>query len=110
MGNDTVLAITRTQLVTINRSLNDYLYLREINRTLKKDLLVADSLCYYLRLSSAKKDTLYSIRSKQLSETTSINKTLELALKKEKRKKKLLTIGVGVGGTLLGVFLGVLLK
>lgn len=108
--NDTVVAITVPQLITINRSLNDYTHLKSINRNLLKDLIASDSICDYLRKISLKKDTIYFMDSLKFEESLAISRELKESLKIQKKKSRKTIVEVGVGGTLLGVLLGVLLR
>ena len=72
-------------------------------------LEVSDSMCFYWRQTALKSDTLYTVETQKFEQLTGINKSLVVALDDEKRKKQKMCIGVGVGGTLLGILLGVLL-
>ena len=108
--NDTVLAITKPQLVKINRSLNDYIHLRKTNELLQMDLRVSDSLIYYWKKVAVTNDTLYLLESKKFDEAQKVNGSLQQSLREQKKKSRIINIGVGVGGTLLGILLGVLLR
>lgn len=72
-------------------------------------LVVSDSMCFYWKQTALKSDTLYSVEAQKFEQLAGINKSLIVALDDEKRKKQKMCIGVGVGGTLLGMLLGVLL-
>ena len=106
---DTVVAITGTQLIKINRSLNDYLHLKEVNAVLQKELAISDSLCLYWRNVSATTDAMYSMEEQKYEQLSMINASLHEAIREEKKRSRKIGIGVGVGGTLLGILLGVLL-
>lgn len=103
------MAITKSQLIKINRSLNDYIHLKKVNQNLQMDLVVSDSLCSYWQQVAASTDTLYLMEAQKYEQLTVINTSLQSALDKEKKKSRNIGIGVGVGGTLLGILLGVLL-
>lgn len=103
------MAITRPQLIKINRSLNDYIHLKKVNKNLQMDLVVSDSLCFYWKQVAVKSDTLYLMEAQKFEQLTRANESLQAALKEEKKRSRKIGIGVGVGGTLLGVLLGVLL-
>lgn len=107
--NDTVAAITKSQLIRVNRSLNDYVHLKKVNENLQMDLIVSDSLRFYWEHVALKTDTLYSMEAQKFEQLTDVNASLKAALKEEKKKNIGTCIGVGVGGTLLGILLGVLL-
>lgn len=104
-----MLAITKPQLVMINRSLNDYIHLRKENELLRMDLQVSDSLAYYWKQCAMTYDTISVNEMKMLSEVSKMNKSLRSDLDKQKKLSRKIGIGVGVGGTLLGVLLGALL-
>lgn len=74
------------------------------------DLSVSDSLIHYLRESSLKKDTLISMEVQKFDNSCRIIKNLQESLGTQKTKSRKTIIGVGVGGTLFGVLLGVLLR
>lgn len=74
------------------------------------DLVVSDSLCFYWKNMSFKKDTLLRLELVKFEEATKYSTSLQQSLALEKKKKRKAIIGVGVGGTLIGIILGVLLK
>ena len=47
LGPDTLLAITRQQLIDINRTINKAIHLEETNKILQMDLAISDSLSYF---------------------------------------------------------------
>ena len=73
------------------------------------DLVISDSLCLYWKQIAFKSDTLYLVETMKYEQLTRVNESLQAALKEEKKKSRIIGIGVGVGGTLLGILLGVLL-
>lgn len=107
--NDTLVAITKPQLIKINRSLNDYIHLKKINKNLQMDIIVSDSLQLYWRSVALKTDTLYLMETKKFEQLNEVKESLQVALVEQKKKSRKTIIGVGVGGTLLGILLGVLL-
>lgn len=74
------------------------------------DLVVSDSLCFYWKNMYLKKDTILRFETIKFEESHKYTRSLEESLKLEKKKKRKAIIGVGVGGTLIGIILGVLLK
>lgn len=74
------------------------------------DLSASDSLISYWRQISIKKDTVIFFNAAKFEEQTKYNESLRKSLALEKRKKRKAIIGVGVGGTLIGIILGVMLK
>lgn len=109
LGNDTVVAITKPQLIGINRSLNDYEHLKEVIKVKQMELDISDSLVFYWKGVAAKSDSLYVLEAQKYDKTLNVNKALETELKKNKKRSRKINIGVGVGGSLLGFILGVLL-
>ena len=105
--NDTVIAITKPQLIKVNRALNDYLHLKETYRLTQMDLAVSDSMLNYYRQSVISQQGIITLQEQKFSTQSSF---YEEALNREKRKRRNISIGVGVGGTLLGIVLGVLLS
>lgn len=97
----------------INRSLNDYTHLKDAYKLLKVDLLAQDSIRYMYSLKCKALDSLVCYQDdkiflikKEYTEQLNYEKSI---LDKHKNKNRKITIGVGVGGTLLGILLGVLL-
>lgn len=74
------------------------------------DLVASDSLGFYWKNISIKKDTMLLFEQKKLMEANRLNESLQESLKLQKKKSRKTIIGVGVGGTLVGIILGVLLK
>lgn len=109
-GSDTVLAITKPQLIKINRSINDYIHLKEINSLLQRDLCVSDSLVSYWKRIAACSDTLSVMEEKKFAKIYEVNGLLRQTLNEQKRKSRKIGLGVGVSGVLLGVLLGACFK
>lgn len=109
LGTDTLVCLTKPQLITINRSLNDYEHLKELYATSKKEYSLLE------KVVKEKDESLKDyVKSKELqNERYAIevekNKILLDEYKKYKNKSRKRIIGVGVGGTTLGIILGVLL-
>lgn len=59
---------------------------------------------------SLKKDDIILFVEKKYEESVMFSETLKQSLEAEKKKSRRLAIGVGVGGTLVGILLGVLLR
>lgn len=95
-------------MIIINRSLNDYTHLKEINKNLQRGLSVSDSLVVYWKKVSEKSDTIRSLENKKYDNLNKINQNLENSLNANIKKYRKTTICVGVGGALLGFILGVL--
>lgn len=97
----------------INRSLNDYEHLQEVADVLKKDLVLQDSIRNILYLENQALERLISSQEKKMDLTQrGYAEQLDYKdslLKQYKKKSRKQAIGVGVGGTLLGLLLGVLL-
>lgn len=108
-GNDTVLTITRGQLVSINRTLNNYKHLKRINQKLQDEIGVLDSTVVSLQKINTLEHKSLVLTEKKFQEQVSLSKELTECLATEKKKKLKTSICVGAGGTLLGAIIGVLL-
>lgn len=114
MGSDTVLAITKCQLLTINRSLNRYEHLLESYSLLERQLDLQDSIIVLKYVEGITQDSIIREQQRVIESTyyqwyASVDK-LESDFSQYKEKSRKRSIGVGVGGTLLGLILGVLLS
>ena len=108
-GNDTVLSITRGQLILINRTLNDYRYLKRVNQKLQDEIGALDSTVVSLQNINTLEHRSLILTEKKFQEQVSLSKELTKCLAVEKKKKLKTSICVGAGGTLLGAIIGVLL-
>ena len=114
VGSDTVLAITKCQLLTINRSLNRYEHLLESYSLLERQLDLQDSIIVLKYVEGITQDSIIREQQRVIESTyyqwyASVDK-LESDFSQYKEKSRKRSIGVGVGGTLLGLILGVLLS
>ena len=107
--NDTVLTITKKQLIYINRSLNDYLHLQEVNKKLQVELVVLDSTVVSLKKLNEIERKSYLLAEEKFLKQSKISDELSKALKKEKNRKIKTGICVGAGGALVGAMVGMLL-
>lgn len=73
------------------------------------DLCISDSIIGYWEKYSLKTDSIDMLKDAQLDNALSINKSMAVFYNNERKKSRKYCIGVGVGGTLLGIVLGVLL-
>ena len=105
--NDTVVAITHPQLIKINRALNDYSHLKEAYKLTQMDLAVSDSMLNYYKKSAESYQQVIDLQEQKFDLQGSYFKE---TLERQEKKSRKLFIGVGVGGTLLGAVLGVLLS
>ena len=108
--NDTIVCVTPAQLKTVVLDLNTGEYLQVENDLLKRQISKSDSLCVYWQKISEAKDTLIVMEVQKYQNLDRINQNLEASLNIEKRKSRNTIIGVGVGGTLVGILLGLLLS
>ena len=110
IGNDTVVCVTPAQLKDVVLDLSTGEYLRVENDLLRAQISKSDSLCVYWRKISEAKDTLVMTEIQKYQNLDRINQNLEASLNVRKRKSRNTIIGVGVGGTLVGILLGLLLS
>lgn len=109
LGNDTVLAINKEQLISINRALNNYNHLQKLHKNLQVELLVMDSMVVSLRNINSMEAKKSLLTEEKYLKQVKISEELHKALLKEKRQKIKKSICVGAGGTLIGVVIGMLL-
>lgn len=74
------------------------------------DLVASNSLGFYWKNISMKKDSILLFEHRKLMEANSFKESLQESLRLQKKKNRKTIIGVGVGGALVGILLGVLLK
>lgn len=108
-GNDTVLAINKEQLISINRALNNYNHLQRIHKNLQVELLVMDSMVVSLRNINSMEVKKSLLTEEKYLKQVKISEELHKALLREKKQKIKKSICVGAGGTLIGVVIGMLL-
>lgn len=108
-GNDTVLAINKEQLISINRALNNYNHLQKLHKNLQVELLVMDSMVVSLRNINSMEAKRNLLTEEKYLKQVKISEELHKALLREKKQKIKKSICVGAGGTLIGVVIGMLL-
>ena len=108
-GNDTVLAINKEQLISINRALNNYNHLQKLHKNLQVELLVMDSMVVSLRNINSMEVKKSLLTEEKYLKQVKISEELHKALLREKKQKIKKSICVGAGGTLIGVVIGMLL-
>ncbi len=109
LGNDTVLAINKEQLISINRALNNYNHLQKLYKNLQVELLVMDSMVVSLRNINSMEVKKSLLTEEKYLKQVKISEELHKALLREKKQKIKKSICVGAGGTLIGVVIGMLL-
>lgn len=109
LGNDTVLAINKEQLISINRALNSYNHLQKLHKNLQVELLVMDSMVVSLRNINSMEAKRSLLTEEKYLKQVKISEELHKALLREKKQKIKKSICVGAGGTLIGVVIGMLL-
>lgn len=109
LGNDTVLAINKEQLISINRALNNYNHLQKLHKNLQVELLVMDSMVVSLRNINSMEVKKSLLTEEKYLKQVKISEELHKALLREKKQKIKKSICVGAGGTLIGVVIGMLL-
>lgn len=109
LGNDTILAINKEQLISINRALNNYNHLQKLHKNLQVELLVMDSMVVSLRNINSMEVKKSLLTEEKYLKQVKISEELHKALLREKKQKIKKSICVGAGGTLIGVVIGMLL-
>lgn len=108
-GNDTVLAINKEQLISINRALNNYNHLQKVHKNLQVELLIMDSMVVSLRNINSMEVKKSLLTEEKYLKQVKISEELHKALLRERKQKIKKSICVGAGGTLIGVAIGMLL-
>lgn len=107
---DTLVCITPAQLTTINRTINHREHLLRQNEKLTEEISLVDEEIDLLNSELAVKDSIIYMGQSKLEISQKINEDLERSLIDQKKRSRRTFIGVGVGGTLLGVLFGMLLN
>lgn len=112
-NGDTLLAITYEQTVKINRSLNKLLSLEEVFPELKKEISVLEGIqeisaqqIETQRQIISKKDLQLQQYDEYMEKSKQYTESLQATLKKDRARTIKTAIGVGVGGTLIGILFG----
>ena len=112
-NGDTLLAITYEQTVKINRSLNKLLSLEEVFPELKKEISVLEDIqeisaqqIETQRQIISKKDLQLQQYDEYMEKSRQYTESLQATLKKDRARTIKTAIGVGVGGTLIGILFG----
>lgn len=106
---DTLVAITGEQLVKINLAIAGERRYRAENDVLTQRVQVADSLSRHWQQITVLQDSIITATNKKVALAEQLNKDFGDLLKLQRKKNLKTTIGVGVGGILLGVTAGLLL-
>ena len=106
---DTLIAVTGEQLTKINLAIAGERLYRAENSLLQEQLDNADSVNTQLKQVMALQDSVVIGLRKKVTEAEALNDDLGRALNIQRKKDLRTTIGVGVGGILLGVVSGLLL-
>lgn len=73
-------------------------------------LNASDSLVVYWKKITSKSDSICALETEKYDNLYRVNRTLESEIKNVNKKCRKNAIGVGVGGTILGFILGLLLS
>lgn len=103
------MAVTSEQLVRINLAIAGQQRYRSENEILRQEVHVADSISQHWQQVTVLQDSILVATREKIAAAEQLNKDFEERLKQQKRKNLRTTIGVGVGGILLGVITGLLL-
>lgn len=103
------MAITGEQLVRINLAIAGERRYRAENDVLTQRVQIADSLSWHWQRITVLQDSIITSTNKKVALAEQLNKDFGDLLKRQRKKNLRTTIGVGVGGILLGVTAGLLL-
>nr|DAK08693.1 MAG TPA: hypothetical protein [Caudoviricetes sp.] len=107
---DTIVCLTKPQLIKLNIKLNNFAQLRAIHAITLQELKLSDSISEYWRLSFETQKTISAKESQKFNEAMLFQESLKKELLEERRRNLKRVISVGIGGTLIGAILGVLLS
>jgi hypothetical protein len=107
--SDTLVAVTGEQLVQINLAIAGQQRYRAENEVLRQEVHVADSISRHWQQVTTLQDSIIVATREKVAAAEQLNKDFGDLLTQQKKKNLRTTIGVGVGGILLGVIAGLLL-
>lgn len=107
---DTIIAITVPQMIIINRTINGYNNLKEVNLYLKKELQYTNQMYQELSKVSQQQDSIINLTKKQYEESKGYIEHLDQTIKDNKRKHNKNMIRVGVVSVSVGAIIGLLIK
>ena len=104
-NNDTIVGITKDQLILVNRAINAGETCKKENTLLHREIVITDSILIAQKKLSTKKDTvLQSLLDKNIICETRIV-SLEKEVETERLKQIRIAAKWGTGGVILGVLL-----
>lgn len=103
------MAVTGEQLVQINLAIAGQQRYRAENEVLRQEVHVADSISRHWQQVTTLQDSIIVATREKVAAAEQLNKDFGDLLTQQKKKNLRTTIGVGVGGILLGVIAGLLL-
>lgn len=103
------MCLTKPQLIKLNIKLNNFAQLRAVHAVTLQELKLSDSISSYWRLSFETQKTIGAKESQKFNEAMLFQESLKQELLEERSRNVKRVISVGIGGTLIGAILGVLL-
>ena len=110
LGNDTVIAITPSQLIQINKCLNGYSHLQLVDSLKDEQLSVSNNTIKLKDEIIRNYQKEINLVNEKFNLEKSYSNGLEKQIKQSKRKHLFASFGVGVVGALTGFLAGVILK
>jgi hypothetical protein len=107
---DTIIAITVPQMIIINRTINGYNNLKEVNLYLKKELQYTNQMYQELSKVSQQQDSIINLTKKQYEESKGYIEHLDQTIKDNKKEYNKNMIRVGVVSVSVGAIIGLLIK
>lgn len=107
---DTIVAITVPQLKVINRTINGYEHLKEINSFLYKEVQYSEMLINELESVVLRKDSVIEVTEQKYKLSKEYSDHLQSAIDVNRKRNRQNVFKVGVIGVSIGAIIGILVK
>lgn len=107
---DTIVAITVPQLKVINRTINGYEHLKEINSFLYKEVQYSDMIINELESVVLRKDSVIEVTEQKYKLSKEYSEHLQSAIDVNRKRSRQNVFKVGVIGVSIGAIIGILVK
>lgn len=110
LQGDTIVAITVPQLKVINRTINGYQHLKELNEVLVTDIMLANGMITKLEDVVTQKDSIIFLTEQKFILSEGYIKHMESVMEKDRKKHRKRMFQVGVVSVSVGTIIGILVK
>lgn len=107
---DTIVAITVPQLKVINRTINGYVHLKEINEYLVKKNDYSDEIIRTMEVTLSRKDSVLLLTEQKYRVSTDYINYLNTSIKETGIKNRRNLFRVGIVSVSVGAIIGILVK